>query len=167
VRIEARAPPGLWQSDLGEKLHGASAGAPAVGLTTNEESFGNLIADGLARVQRRHRILENHRDAAPAQIPQIGGRKAENLLAQQPDPARKRGAGPFVQPRQRHGHSRLAGTAFADDSERLSPADRKRNALDRHKPGVVGTESDGEIGYVKKRRAHRPVSRLSRGSAQR
>jgi hypothetical protein len=57
--------PDMGQADAVEPVAGDGERVAAVGLPVDGERFGHLVADGLHRVERRHRLLEDHRDVAP------------------------------------------------------------------------------------------------------
>jgi hypothetical protein len=62
------------------------------------QRLGDLVADGVQRVQRRHRLLEDHADAVAAQRAQAASSSVGQLLAVEADRpadlARRRAAGP-------------------------------------------------------------------------
>ncbi len=45
------------------------------------ERLGDLVADALDRVERGHRILEDHGDLGSPEATQLIGRRIEDLLA--------------------------------------------------------------------------------------
>ena len=96
------------------------------------DGFGDLPPDRQHRVQRRHRLLEDHADvAAPhladlllGQPQQVAPGKDDLTLG---DPPRR--VGDQAQDRQRAG--RFARPALADDRDRLAALDSIGNAGDR------------------------------------
>ena len=103
----------------------------------------HLRADGLDRVERRHRLLEHHRQAVAAQGAHLPLREGEQvaavehhaatglrLLAQQPD--------------QRQRGGRLAATRFADDAGHLPALQRERDAVDRPQRAVRRRQRDAQ-----------------------
>ena len=94
--------------------------------------LGDLLADRVDRVQRGHRLLEDHRDLVAADRAHLALGELEQILA------RRRAPRPFDAPgrmrdephdRER-GHA-LAAARFADDAERAALGDVERDAVDR------------------------------------
>ena len=48
--------------------------SPAAHPVVQVEDFADLLADGIDRVQRAHRLLEDHRDVVAAQLAHLAGR---------------------------------------------------------------------------------------------
>src|SRR5260370_37659354 len=101
------------------------------------ESFGDLSADRQDRVQRGHRLLENHADIRAPDL--------SNLLVRQPQqiPPRKQNFASLYTPwwigdqaKDRQGTRGLARPALADDRDGLASFDRVGNPVDgRHYAG--------------------------------
>jgi hypothetical protein len=96
------------------------------------DGLGDLIADGVDRRQRRHRILEDRADGVAA--------KPRHRVVTQPDqlgavqPHRAVHVGVFRQQRHhRHRRRRLARSGFADDRDDLTRVDVKVDAAHRFK----------------------------------
>ena len=51
----------------------------------NARDFGNLIADREDGVERRHRLLEDHRDPIAADLPHLGFGKRCEVASLEPD----------------------------------------------------------------------------------
>ena len=92
------------------------------------EAFGDLLADRLERVERRHRLLEHHADVA-----RRAARHISRSLDAEEVRARRSGSRPRrVRAARQQAHDAsavidLAGAGFADEAERLSPrATRER-----------------------------------------
>jgi len=66
MRVVADAPRRIGNPDRLEQLLGARPRFGARGLAVHDERFGDLVADAHHRVQRRHRLLEDQRDARAA-----------------------------------------------------------------------------------------------------
>ena len=67
VRIARQREFCLRQPDAVEHLSRAFFGLAAVGAGVPANALGDLLADRLDRVERRHRLLENHADVVAAQ----------------------------------------------------------------------------------------------------
>jgi len=50
-----------------EQLEGALHGRLVADLLVPPHRLGNLVADGVERIERGHRLLEDHRDGAATQ----------------------------------------------------------------------------------------------------
>jgi hypothetical protein len=84
----------------------------AVGLAVDGERFGHLVADGLHRVERRHRFLEDHRDVVAAGGAPVGlGLVEEGLAVERMSPV-------AVAP---SGRRPISASAVMDLPEPLSP----------------------------------------------
>ncbi len=66
MRIHADAPGGPGDSHFFEHLQGLLPGRGLVGHPMKQQGFDELILNAQERVQRGHRVLENHGDAAAA-----------------------------------------------------------------------------------------------------
>src|SRR2546423_271530 len=88
--------------------------------TTPRSCVIRITADPVDRVQRRHRVLENHRDLVPAHVPQLRLRHRQQVPPLVEHLALERGV---VGPRQAEdrecGHA-LAGARLADDAKHLA-----------------------------------------------
>ena len=64
---------------------------PRRGTSVQHQRFGHLVSDGVHRVQRRHRLLEDHADAVATQLAQGSVGQADQFLAVKADAARSLG----------------------------------------------------------------------------
>ena len=128
--------------------------------------LGDLVADREHRVQRGHRLLEDHGDPVAAdrthrrlvEAEQIAALEAHRAVDDAADLGRQ-------QPQDRQRGDALAAAGFADDAERLAGIDREADAVDGARDAVLGEEMrlepvDGED------RLHRYIRRASRGSSR-
>ena len=65
VRIVVGSALRLRDADVSEQLDGPGARLPAADLIVGEDRLDDLVADGLQRVERRHRILVDEREPPP------------------------------------------------------------------------------------------------------
>ena len=79
VRVRADAP--AVDADELEQLARARERPPLVDLLVRAHRVDELVADAHHRVERVHRALEDHRDVAPAEAPQLLGALADEVLA--------------------------------------------------------------------------------------
>src|SRR6266550_1911318 len=81
VSAISAATPRSWVTKIipmpSSRRRAAHAGMPAQGLA-------DLLADGIDRVERRHRLLEDHRDQAAAQRAQLARRHGQHIRAADP-----------------------------------------------------------------------------------
>src|SRR6185369_7133346 len=109
--------------DARQRLDGQPVGfAPALALVQHEH-LRDLPANRQDRIERRHRLLEDHGDAIAAQRALLGRRKSLDLAA-----VKSYGTGadrkrPAQQADQRERCNTLAATGFADKAERLATID--------------------------------------------
>src|ERR1700742_3125142 len=119
------------------------------------DGLGDLIADGVHRCQRRHRILKHRADRVAAEARHRIVGQPDQLVALQPRRA------PNVrvlgkQAHHRHRRGRLARTGFAHDRYDLAGVDVKIDAAHRLERLPVGGEADGDIGDVQEATHWRP-----------
>ncbi len=97
----------------------------------DDQRLGHLVADHHARVERRHRLLVDHRDVGPAQLAQLLLGAAAQLLAFEQDmPVRDKAVWP-EEVHDREGHRALAAARLAHEAEVLALADVERDVPDR------------------------------------
>src|SRR5258705_9873426 len=113
------------------------------------QRLGDLLADGDARVQRRHRFLEDHGDAGAAHALPRRLAPAEKLGALEAYAAGD-AAGRRYQAEQGQRRHRLAAAALADDAERAPGRDLIADPGDDG--GITGTTIVARRG-----KAHREV----------
>ena len=99
------------------------------------DRLGNLLADGEHRVKRSHRFLKNHRDVGAAHAAHLRGRlflQFDHFAIAPPQQhlvALHLAVGLFQQPHQRQRRHGLARTGLADNRQRLSPVQMKRELM--------------------------------------
>ena len=115
---------GLGDADLRQKLEHAGAGGRVVHAAVQLQDLAHLLLDGVQRVERRHRLLEDDRDAVAADLAHLGVGDLEQVLAVEEDLARRMRRRRIGQePHDRERGDRLAGARFADEGHRLAAAD--------------------------------------------
>jgi hypothetical protein len=125
------------------------------------EHLADLVADREQRVQRRHRLLEDHRDLGAADAAHLALRRLAQVLAGEPDRAARFRAVDEAQ--HREGGDRLPGAGFADERELLARRDRERHRVDDR----ARAEANGEAVDLEERRRRHDlrVSRASRSAS--
>ena len=108
------------------------------------DRLDDLEADRVDRVQRRHRLLEDHRDLLAADAPHGGPLEADELLALE---LRAAGRAPVdrQQPEQRHRRLGLAGAGLAHDGEDLACVDVVADVDRGREPLAVDVEGDVQV----------------------
>src|SRR5271165_3310278 len=118
------------------------------------ERLRDLLADGKDRIQRGHRVLEDHRDRLTADLAHLRLALLEEILT-----AKDHLTAVDMAWRDRHeSHNRervyrLAGAGFADDAERRAALDRIRESVNGSYDPVVGLERNLEVANLEKRQA--------------
>ena len=104
----------------------------------------DLVADPVDRVERRHRVLEDHRDLGAADAPQLARRSpSSRSCAAEASPALEARVGRAREPHQRHRGHRLAASPTRRRSRRTSPRlDVERDAVDGLHEAVLGARSE-------------------------
>ena len=114
------------------------------------QALGQLPADGEDRVQRRHRLLEDHADLVAAdgahQIV-VGAAQLDPLAAavEEQAAAGDLAAAELDEPHQAQRRHRLARPALADEAHGLARRDGEADVLDPHHRAVLGLELDAEV----------------------
>ena len=123
VRVAGHPLGGAGHADQPEHLHRAVQRGPPAGAAVQPDRLGDLVADGLRRVQRGQRVLEDHPDQVPADVLHLvlGQRGDVRAVDGDPPGGDVAAAGQQAHDRQR-GH-RLAAAGFADDAQALARLD--------------------------------------------
>ena len=110
-----------------------------------DDRFHDLRADGEHRVQRRHRLLEDHADVAAADRLHLPFGQADEIAAEERDSARFDAGGRREQPHDRERRDAFAGAAFADDAERAAVLELEREIIDGFDDAFFGVEVGAEV----------------------
>src|SRR6185312_14277389 len=101
------------------------------------ERFGDLLADGVDRIQRRHWILKDHRDVVAANLAHLSVRQLQKILAVEGDLSANN-----LPRRRNQSHDgkrgyRLTATRFANEPEQFTRVEIETHTVDRtHQPGT-------------------------------
>ena len=96
-------------------------------------------------VQRRERVLEDHRDVPAPQGPQLVLAGGEEIPPVEQDPAGDPGRGLGHEAHHRQRRDRLPRARLPHDPERLAGGDRPAHAVDGLHHAGVGVEVDAQV----------------------
>ena len=96
-------------------------------------------------MERRERVLEDHRDAGAADSAQVLRRHGQEILSVEHDAARDGRVRETGQPEDRLRRHALAGAGLPDDAQRLPRAQRQGDALDGMDDAVDRLEGDVQV----------------------
>ena len=146
VRIGAEPLLRVANADFGQQFEDALARPLAGRPLMDRQDLADLPLDRVQRIERRHRLLEDHGDAVAADPAQFLVGRGEQIMAVEQDLAAfgcsRRRIGQQLQHRERR--HRLARAGFADQRDGLARADGKGHAIDRDGAVLALDEMDGE-----------------------
>ena len=135
--------------------------APGAGVEIGMDAqhLVDLAADRDHRVERRHRLLKDHRHPGGAQLPQPPVAGGQQFLADQLDAAAGRHQRALLQqPHHGQRRHRFARSAFADHAQRLAFVHLQRDAVDDAFAAGLLAEADDEVVDVENDVGHVDVS---------
>ena len=130
------------------------------------DRLGDLATDRHRRVERGHRVLEDHADVVAADLADLLLADRHEVAAVQSDLAAGDEPAPRQQAHDRHRGHRLAAAGLADDAHGLSRLDVEAEAVD----GVDGAAAQADPGLEivdleqSRHRRHRSCRRTSNAS---
>ena len=132
--------------DLFEEVHCALPGLLLRDVPVREDRLRDLRPDLQGRVQRGHRVLEDHRDLVAADVLHLAFRKLRQVLAVEEhlaahDPRRRL----RDEAHDRERSDRLPATGLADNAERLPLLQREADAVDRLHDALTREEVGLEV----------------------
>jgi len=127
-------------------LHGAQGAGHHV---ERVERLDELLADALGRVEAVERLLEDHADAARAELAHlVGAERREVDLVEQDAPARAHRGDELEQPDHRHRGHGLAAAGLAHDAQRLARGDAQADLVHELGLDIVGEDGEREVGEL-------------------
>lgn len=129
-----------------QQLQGTPGGDLAGKSLVQAKHFVDLFLDAVQRVQRGHRLLEDHRDAVATNVPQglfLEGQQVSLGVVDGAAGVARQRVGQQAQDRVR-GH-RLARSAFADQGQGFATLDIKADVIDHAVVMLAGDELDAEV----------------------
>ena len=116
----------------------------AVDLPVELDRLRDLVAHRVDRVERRHGLLEDHRDGVAADVAHLVVGQLQQVAPVEPDLARDGLARALDQPHRGHRGDALAAAGLADDAQRLAVLDLERHAVHGADDAVRGEEMGPE-----------------------
>ena len=144
-----RYPHALHQLDRAVK----SVALRHVGIV-NPDLLGDLGAHAVHRVERAHRILEDHRNPRAAEVLELRLACRDHVLTVEQRLALEAGVGAAREAHQRHRGNGLAGARLAHDRHHLAAVDRERHAVHGLNDAVLGGERHAQVRHLQERRFH-------------
>jgi hypothetical protein len=140
-------PPENWcgDADLTQQLDSALVRRPRVDLLVRLDRLRDLLADAVHRVQRRHRVLEDHPDLVAAVVLHLRVGLQEQVVALVADLAAELRVDAARQAHDRHRGHALPRAGLADDPDHLAALELERHAIDGAHDPVLGRELHREI----------------------
>ena len=130
-------------------------GEMAIGLGMLAQHILDLPANLSDRVESGARILEDHGDLSPAQVPHRRFLGSCDVDATEGDRAVRDASGTIQYPHDRERCDRFPGPGLSDDGQRLPLADGDVDVLDGADGAIAGRELDRQVADIEKRgRAH-------------
>ena len=146
VRVGVDAAFGLGDVDAAQHFDGAVHRLLARQALVQRDRLAHLAADGEQRIERGHRLLEDHRDLVAADALHLGLAELEQVLALEADGAADDAAGRVChQAQNRQRRHALAAARFAHHAQRLAALEVIGNAVDRTHGADRGEEMGLEI----------------------
>src|SRR5437667_1885704 len=159
---------GVGDPDEPEHLDGAGPRGPARQVLVHDSRLGDLIAHREHRIERRHRLLEDHRDLVAADGAQVTGLEGEQVAPFELDEAAGAdvtgGLGDQAENGERR--DRLAAPRLAHDAERLTRLHLEGDAVDRARraAALLGDEVGLEVTHAEQGLGHTASLRGSSAS---
>ena len=125
MRVRAGTRGRVRYADLAEQLDGARPRLAPRDRTVETDRLRDLIADREDRVERRHRLLEDHRDAGATHRAHLGLRDGEKIAAVEAHLAADDAARRRHEPHQRECRDALPAPRFTDEAEDAAGIERE------------------------------------------
>ena len=145
MRILLEAALGLGDADQAQQLDRAPHRRLPADAEMAPHPFGELRADRQQRVERGHRLLEDHRDLAAADRPDLILAERQQVAAGEVDAALDAAGRGWHEPEDGERADRLAAAGFADHRDGLALGDVIGDPADRPDEAVRAPEIDPEV----------------------
>ena len=113
------------------------------------------MSDGVAGIEARERVLENHRDVLADEIAPLALADATQIVTGKGQSPCANAAREIDHAKKRQRHHGLARAGLADDADDLALVDRQVNIVDGDELVRVGAERNGQAGDVEQRHSMR------------
>src|SRR5262249_32036420 len=140
VRVVVDPGLGAWNADRLEQLERARPRDAPGDVAVELDRLDELPPDRVDGIQGRHRVLEDHRDLVPADVPQEASLRRQQCPTLPERLSARSGIPLRVQTHDGQARDALPGAGLADDAERLPLLDRERHTVDGLDDAVVGVE---------------------------
>src|SRR5919112_778631 len=147
VRVSAEALLRGGNADVRERARGTLPRGLVGYRLMRADRLDHLRVDAQDRVERRHRILEDHGEALAAHPPQLLLRPPDEPFALDPDRSEYDPTGRVDQAEDRQAGDRLARARLADEPEHRAPRDVERDAVDRLDLALARRERDRKVAH--------------------
>src|SRR5258706_3394616 len=145
VREMVDAPLGRGDADFAEELDRALARGRGRERQVRLGGVGDLAADGVERIQRRERGLEDCADAPSAGLAHLLAGKVVDASSFEEDLAAGDSPRWIEEPDDRGAGDRLAGPGLAYHAEHLARRDVEAHVVDRHQRAAARVELDAKV----------------------
>src|SRR5258706_10764586 len=148
VRIGVEPRLRLRNADFVQQLDGPLAQRPAREAQVLAQHLADLEADAEHRIERGHRLLEDHRDLGAAQLLHLPPSNREEVAAAVKNPARRTNGRVLGRKEAHDGQrsDRLAAARLADQRHGAAHGYIEADALDRvQRGGLVDAEANGKV----------------------
>src|SRR5262245_20844238 len=166
MRIGAQPRLRIGDADLREQLQRARSRHRSADAGVQREDLADLRLDGVERIERGHRLLEDDRDVVAADFAHLALAGPQELAPLEVDGARRVRSGRIRQQLQdRERADRFARAGLADQRHALPALDRERDMVDGKRLAECDREvADIEQGLVDGVHASHPFWNVLRGS---
>src|SRR5690242_15984181 len=138
-----------------QHLHGPAPGLATRRPPVNAHDFGDLLADGEHGVERRHRFLEDHRNAGTAHGSEVALAEGDEVAPLEEDATFGLDASRWPNESQdRQRRDRFPTPRFADETDRLSRRDREGDAVHGARYAGVAEEERAQVLDLEQRVGH-------------
>src|SRR6266850_6582067 len=104
------------------------------------QSFADLVGNRQNRIERRHWVLEDHRDFPATDRAKRARRHREHVLAGIEDPSGRACRRGRMETKNRQGRHALSAAGFADDAERFTLREGETDIVDGGEPAALTTK---------------------------
>ena len=149
MRVGPRPPLGVGDAHRAQQADGLFPRLAMAAAEIDLEGLGDLLPGAHERVQRRHRLLEDHRDQTAAAAAQRLGVGQQVGVLEQYSAARPRVG--RQQAEDRAQHRRLAAPGLADQAECHTRRDLERDVVDDPRDAAARADLDDHVAHVEQR----------------